>query len=65
MTVDVFCGQAWSTDELIDAGFESYLFNAAAVAQVSHLPSAWPSCPMCASPLRRIGTGQTWVCSPQ
>jgi hypothetical protein len=65
MTEHVFCGQAWTTDELIDAGFDHYVFNEAGTAQIPHLPSGWPHCPMCDSPLRRIDTSQSWVCEPK
>lgn len=69
----VFCGQAWTTDELIDAGFDHYVFNEAGVAQIPHLPGAWPLCPMCASPLHRLraagdhrnGGSQAWACEPK
>lgn len=61
----VFCEQTWSTDELIDAGYDHYVFNEAGIAQVPHLPAQWPHCPMCDSPLHRIGTGQAWACEPK
>lgn len=75
----VWCGQPWTSDELVAGGaLEPYygdvqLPNRYAGltriddddhAHVPVLPAAWPHCPMCDAPLRRIQMGNTWECAP-